>query len=307
MDIPQSTTKFGVWIGALRLRTLPLALSSISLGSFLAVFENRFRLLVFILSALTTICLQILSNLANDYGDSVHGADSEKRKGPGRAVQQGLISAGTMKKAIYVLIGLSLLSGISLLYISFGFNLKVFLGFFTVGILSILAAVSYTAGVKPYGYAGLGDIAVMLFFGFVGVMGVFYLHTGFISPGYVLPAATCGFFSVAVLNINNIRDIESDRQAGKKSLPVRLGRKKAIIYHWILLVSGWLSALVFTWLNYTSAVQLVFIASIPLFWRNAKAVAVTTDNSMLDPWLKQMALSTLLFVLLFGAGLILAQ
>ncbi|MCH7515020.1 MAG: 1,4-dihydroxy-2-naphthoate polyprenyltransferase [Bacteroidetes bacterium] len=304
---PQSSTTAGAWVGALRLRTLPLALSSISLGSFLAAFENQFKMPVFILSALTTVFLQILSNLANDYGDSVHGADSEIRKGPGRAVQQGLISAGAMKNAIYVLIGLSLVSGISLLYLSVGFNFNVFLFFLSVGILSILAAVSYTAGINPYGYSGLGDIAVMLFFGFVGVMGVFYLHTGFISAGYVLPAATCGFFSVAVLNINNIRDIESDRQAGKKSVPVRLGRKKAITYHWILLGSGWLCALGFTWLNYTSAVQLIFIAVIPLFWRNARAVAVSKDSSMLDPWLKQMALATLLFVLLFGAGLVLAQ
>ncbi|HEV8515219.1 MAG TPA: 1,4-dihydroxy-2-naphthoate polyprenyltransferase [Cyclobacteriaceae bacterium] len=290
-----------IWIEAFRLRTLPLSLSCIGMGGFLAAAQNKFNGLIFFLCCTTTIFLQVLSNLANDYGDAVNGADHSQRKGPKRAVQSGAISAAQMKNAIIIFVVLSLISGIELLYFAFGFELKSFLFFFALGLLSIVAAIAYTVGKKPYGYIGLGDLSVLIFFGLVGVMGSLYLFTKEFYPLQTLPALSCGFFSIAVLNINNIRDIESDRQAGKFSIPVRIGREKAIQYHWFLLSSGILCALVFVLLNYESPIQFLFLLSTPLLVINGKSVA-KLPSEKLDPFLKQMALSTLLFVLLFGIG-----
>jgi 1,4-dihydroxy-2-naphthoate octaprenyltransferase len=274
------------------------------MGAFLAAFKDTFNTRVLIFSALTTVFLQILSNLANDYGDSIHGADGSERKGPERAVQSGLISKREMKIAIVISVILSLLSGLYLLYISLGFNTRLFLPFLFLGIVAIAAAITYTAGSRPYGYAGLGDISVMIFFGVVGVLGSYYLHSqGSVTPDLILPALTCGFFSVAVLNVNNIRDIKSDKAAGKLSIPVRVGRKSAIIYHWGLLISGWLCAIIFTFSNFNSALQLLYLISLPLFVKNAVAIYRHDSAEELDPYLRQLAASTLIFVLLFGIGL----
>jgi 1,4-dihydroxy-2-naphthoate octaprenyltransferase len=182
---------------------------------------------------------------------------------------------------------------------------KAILFFFGLGILSILAAVAYTIGKKPYGYAGLGDLSVLIFFGLVGVMGSYYLFTKELTLLEILPALSCGLFSMAVLNINNIRDIDSDRKAGKYSVPVRIGREKAIVYHWILLMAGILAALLYTAVNFRSEWQFLFLLSVPLFLLNGKAISSKPSHE-LDPYLKQMALSTLLFVILFGLGLILS-
>ena len=289
------------WIKAFRLRTLPLALSSICMGSFLAASINKFELLIFILCVSTTVFLQVLSNLANDYGDSIHGADHAERKGPKRAVQSGAITSSQMKIAIVVFVFLSLVSGVSLLFVSFGLNWNAFLFFFGLGVLSILAAIAYTVGRKPYGYMGLGDISVLIFFGLVGVLGSFYLYTQQLNWLLVLPALSCGFFSVGVLNINNIRDIDSDVKAGKYSIPVRIGKLNAIRYHWFLILSGLSSAFIFLYFTYQSPWQLLFLVSVPLFVRIGLAVQNKTSEE-LDPYLKQMALTTLLFVVLFGAG-----
>ncbi|OEK00151.1 1,4-dihydroxy-2-naphthoate octaprenyltransferase [Roseivirga sp. 4D4] len=290
------------WIVAFRLRTLPLALASIGMGAFLAGASGNFDALVFGLCALTTIFLQVLSNLANDYGDSIHGADSTERQGPSRAVQSGAITKAQMKRAILIFVLLSLASGIALIYVAFGwmsFNFNLFLG---IGALAILAAITYTAGYKPYGYAGLGDISVLIFFGFVAVMGSAFLYEQSLNWNYLLPAISVGFFSVAVLNVNNIRDIESDEKAGKRSIPVRLGRDAAVRYHWFLLFSGFAAALVYVALNYVAVTQFLFVLSLPLLLVNARAVHSKRNAAELDPFLKQMALSTLLFVVLFGLG-----
>ncbi len=292
------------WLSAFRLRTLPLALSCIGMGTFLAASRGSFDGMILGLCVSTTIFLQILSNLANDYGDTMNGADSEAREGPSRAVQSGAISLGAMKRAIGVFVLLSLLSGLSLLYMAFGWDWNSLLFFFGLGILSILAAITYTAGRKPYGYAGLGDLSVLLFFGLVGVMGSSYLYMYIIDWSFILPAMSCGLFSVAVLNVNNIRDIESDKKAGKYSIPVRLGRGKAVIYHWVLIISGLTTSIVFTLFNYSSYYQWLFILVVPLLIKNGVGVTKNTKAVAIDPYLKQMAISTLLFVLLFGLGLV---
>lgn len=275
------------------------------MGGFLASAAGAFRWDIFLLCVLTTIFLQILSNLANDYGDSIHGADSADRKGPSRVVQSGAVTVAQMRIAVAVFVLLSLFSGITLLLVSFGLAWKAIFFFFGLGVLSIIAAMAYTMGKKPYGYAGLGDLSVLIFFGFVGVMGSYYLFTKEITTFSILPALSCGLFSIAVLNINNIRDIDSDRKAGKFSIPVRIGREKAVVYHWFLLLAGISSAILYTVLTYASAWQLLFLATAPLFFMNGKAVS-TKPSHELDPYLRQMAVSTLLFVVLFGLGMTLS-
>jgi 1,4-dihydroxy-2-naphthoate octaprenyltransferase len=293
------------WINAFRLRTLPLALSSVAMGGILAVSEGKFNAFVFALCCLTTVLLQILSNLANDYGDTMNGADHAGRTGPGRAVQTGAISASQMRKAIILFVVLCLVSGISLLLLAFGLNYRLLLTFLGLGLLCIAAAILYTVGKRPYGYAGLGDLSVLIFFGVVGVTGTLFLFTHTLMITSLLPALAIGLLSVGVLNINNIRDIESDRMAGKYSIPVRLGKEKAVVYHWILMLGGLLSAFIYTLLSFRSPWQFLFLVSVPLFIAIGKAVG-SLPSSELDPYLKRMALSTLLFVLLFGLGQLMA-
>ena len=261
------------WIGAFRLRTLPLALSCIGMGGFLAAHANAFQWDIFLLCVSTTIFLQILSNLANDYGDTVNGADSAERKGPSRAVQSGVISLSQMKTAVAIFVLLCLVSGIGLLFVSFGIDWNAILFFFALGVLSIAAAIAYTVGKRPYGYAGLGDVAVLIFFGLVGVLGSYYLFTKHVSWREALPALSCGFFSIGVLNVNNMRDIDSDRAAGKFSIPVRIGKIRAAQYHWFLTVGGLLAAIVYTLLNYESALQFLFLLSVTMFVRIGTAVS----------------------------------
>lgn len=230
----------GDWIKAARPRTLPLAVSSVGLGGLLAYQADLLNLPILVWTFITTLLLQVLSNFANDYGDTVNGADSAAvdRKGPSRAVQSGAISASQMRNAVTITSGLAFLSGLYLLYQAFGTNWSLWLPFLGLGILAIIGAITYTMGKRPYGYAGLGDLAVFLFFGFLGVCGSFYLHAGFISHESVHGAIFIGAYSVLVLNLNNIRDIESDKKAGKMSIPVRIGLGPAMIYHAIILLGG---------------------------------------------------------------------
>jgi len=294
------------WLQAFRLRTLPLALTSVGMGGFLAYYYDKFDLKIFILSVSTTIFLQILSNLANDYGDAVSGVDKE-RTGEARAVQSGVITKTQMLRAMWIFVGLSLLSGLSLLYFAF-FEAnrpdawQYFLTFLGLGLLAIVAAITYTIGKKPYGYIGLGDLSVLIFFGWVGVIGSFFLYAKFFRWDLLLPATACGLFAVAVLNINNIRDIESDRKAGKNSIPVRLGKEKAILYHYALLVLAFVSAFAYAMYHFVYWYQFLFILIVPLLLRNAWAVK-KLKGMELDAYLKQMALTALVFVLSFGIGI----
>ncbi|HMP98164.1 MAG TPA: 1,4-dihydroxy-2-naphthoate polyprenyltransferase [Cyclobacteriaceae bacterium] len=292
-----------VWIKAFRLRTLPLALSSVGMGAFIAAWRGYFDLTILTLCISTTIFLQILSNLANDLGDSIHGADHAQRAGPQRAVQSGAISKKAMKTALIIFVVLSLASGLSMLLYAFSNDISSLISLLVLGILSILAAMTYTIGKKPYGYAGLGDFSVLIFFGFVGVMGSYYLFAKSISLDLILPSLTSGLLAVAVLNVNNIRDIESDRVAGKKSIPVRIGKSKAIKYHWSLLILAVLSTLTFSLIHYTAYVQFIYVVLIPVIFMIGNRVS---KAEQIDPYLKQTALSSFLFMILFGLGLLLA-
>ncbi|MGE5356327.1 MAG: 1,4-dihydroxy-2-naphthoate polyprenyltransferase [Deltaproteobacteria bacterium] len=294
---------FKIWIKAFRIRTLPLSLSCIAMGNFIAYYDGSFNWLIFLFSFITTIFLQILSNLANDYGDSKYGADNPERLGPERAVQGGLISSASMKLMIWIFAILSLASGLILLSISKLGDLSYFV-FFILGVIAIIAAIGYTISVKkPYGYKGLGDISVFLFFGLLAVVGSYYLQTRTIDPYLLLPAATCGFFATGVLNINNIRDIESDKVAGKISVPVRIGLQNAVIYHGILLFGGFGLSIVYSLVNFESTYQFIYLVTLPLFYRNFQAVKNIGSSELLDPYLKQLSISILIFVMLFGLGL----
>lgn len=205
---------------------------------------------------------------------------------------------------------LSVISGLSLVVLALAkvsstLRWQLLTLFVLLGAAALWGAVNYTAGKRPYGYAGLGDLAVLLFFGWLGVLGTYFLQAGQLPWSVWLPATSIGLFAVAVLNVNNIRDIASDRQAGKYSIPVRIGRNNAIRYHWGLLGTGILCALLFVLLEYRSPWQYLFITTLPLFVRNGVAVSTTPPES-LDPYLKQMALATLAFMLSFGLGHLLA-
>lgn len=291
------------WIKALRLRTLPLALASIAMGSFLAAAEGEFSFVVFLMASLTTLFLQITSNLSNDYGDAIHGADGEFREGPDRAVSSGAISSSAMKRAIALFAVLAFISGIFLIIVGTGSIITAAI-FLVLGVIAIMASMTYTSGSNPYGYVGLGDLSVFIFFGILAVMGTFYLHAGYINMSTLLPAISMGLLTVGVLNVNNIRDINSDKIAGKKSIPVRIGRSNAVTYHWILLIGAMAAAVIYTLFNYHSILQLLFLITIPLLVKNGRAVASITDAMSLDPYLKQLAMSTLLFVLCFGIGIL---
>jgi len=291
------------WIQAFRLRTLPLALSGIGMGSIISCYHHSFQWQIFVLIFLTTLFLQVLSNLANDYGDSQNGADHAGRKGPTRAVQSGEISAKAMKKAIIICGILSLISGLLLLLVSIKISL-LFVFFFLLGIGAIVAAIKYTVGKKPYGYSGLGDLFVLIFFGFVSVIGGYFLHKNEVHYSLLLPSISCGLFAVAVLNVNNIRDIDSDIQAGKRSIPVMLGQKKAKLYHGLLLFIGILSITIYTFFFIHSQFKWLYLMTLPLFIKHYLAVYKGKEVEDFDPLLKQMALLSLQFVVLYGIGIL---
>jgi 1,4-dihydroxy-2-naphthoate octaprenyltransferase len=276
------------------------------MGGFLAGFVGKYEAKVTWLCVLTTLFLQILSNLANDYGDSVHGADSIYRQGPRRTIQAGQISPQAMFRAIILCSLFALASGLSLLVVAVD-SWQTFAVFLGLGLLAIAAAISYTMGKKPYGYAGLGDIAVFIFFGWVAVLGTFYLQTKTWDWAMLLPASSCGFLAMAVLNVNNIRDIDSDKLAGKHSIPVRIGRVWAVRYHYFLLCAGFFCAFIFTDTHYEKITQNLYFLTVPLFVINARAVTLKTNPTDLDPYLRQLAIATLLFVLTFGMGHILPK
>jgi len=299
-------TNIKAWFCAFRLRTLPLALSTIIMGSFLAKYYNVFQWPIFIGAAITTLFLQILSNLANDYGDTVNGADHAGRQGPQRMVQAGAISLTNMRKAIIVLALLSLASGILLIYFAFKDATSInSLLFFLLGIGAIAAAMKYTMGKNPYGYKGQGDIFVLLFFGLIGVGGSFYMFSGWFNWMIVLPALSVGMLSVGVLNLNNMRDKISDSEAGKQTLVVRYGLSWAKHYHYALISASVGLLILFVVLADVEIQHFAFLLTLPLFSRHLVVVHKATCAKDFDPELKKLALSTLAVVLLFGSGLIL--
>ncbi|MBA4408299.1 MAG: 1,4-dihydroxy-2-naphthoate polyprenyltransferase [Bacteroidota bacterium] len=294
------------WIKAARLRTLPLAISGILMGAALSIMDDGFNPIVTILAIVTALFIQIFSNFANDYGDSQKGTDNQHRVGPKRTVQSGEISPKQMKNGMIVLIILSLGSGIWLVTEGTkGLQLTTFLLFLAFGIVALIAAFRYTAGSNPYGYAGFGDLAVFLFFGILPVAGTYFLNIHQLNPEIFLPATSIGLFSTGVLNLNNMRDIENDRNSGKNTVVVRMGSTNAKIYHSVLILIGILAAVIFTALNSRSTFQWLFLLSFPLFIGDLIQINKVTRPRNFDPFLKKLSLATLLFTVLFGLGIIL--
>jgi len=264
--------------------------------------DNQFNLIVFILALVTTLFLQILSNLANDYGDFVKGTDNEDRVGPYRTMQSGLITKNEMIKAMWVIALFCSIFGVWLIYEgTIGLELKKAGLFAILGLTAMGAAVKYTMGKNPYGYAGFGDVFVFLFFGWLGVIGSYFLHTHTLNWYLLLPASAIGFFTTAVLNINNMRDHEEDAKTGKNTLVVRMGIVWAKKYHFLLNFMGILFMIVYTIPDIKSI--WLFLFGFVLFIKPARELLKNKDHNSFDPYLKKQAIATFLFTIIFVVGI----
>ena len=293
-------SKTKAWFQAARLRTLPLSVSGIIVGTTLAHIQGFHDGLIFFVAILTTIGFQITSNFANDYGDGVKGTDNESRVGPVRALQSGALSRSELKNGITVSVVINLALVTFLLYLAFADQYWEYIALFAVlGLLCIWAAIKYTVGNDAYGYRGLGDLFVFLFFGLLSVLGSQFLYSKSIYAAAILPAMTIGLLSTAVLNLNNMRDISSDKTAGKNTLAVKLGPNGSRFYHYFLIITALLCMIYFNSLYAASIWQWFnLLAFIPLMLHLLK-IRTIKDNSKLDPELKKIALSTFLLSLLF--------
>ncbi len=300
-------TRVKAWVSAARLRTLPLSISGIITGSALAYNTGAFQWDIFLLALLVTLGFQVLSNFANDYGDGVKGTDNHERIGPARAMQSGLLTAAQLKKGIVFTAMLTGFLSLALIYTAFGAGDFIkSLVFFILGLAAITAAVKYTVGRGAYGYRGLGDFFVFVFFGLVAVVGSFYLYTHQLNAVVFLPAISIGLLSVAVLNLNNMRDRLSDARANKHTLAVLLGEKRVKHYHFTLIIIALLSVLFFFYFTNTwlwSAVSLIVFFALA---KHLVYVAQNTSPALLDPELKKVALSTFFFSILFALGFLFA-
>ncbi|WP_420553064.1 1,4-dihydroxy-2-naphthoate octaprenyltransferase [Tenacibaculum aiptasiae] len=301
------------YIKAARLRTLPLSVSGIIVGSKLG-FDNvmysdsTISLIdtpIFWLAILTTIGFQVLSNFANDYGDGVKGTD-DNREGEARMVSSGAITPKQMKIAMIITGAITLVIALLLIYVAFGKdNFLYSVIFFGLGIASIIAAIKYTVGKSAYGYSGFGDVFVFVFFGLLAVAGTYFLYTKELNFTIFLPAITIGLLSTAVLNLNNMRDRVNDAKSGKNTLVVKMGAKAAKNYHYLLIGVSFLCALSYVFLKYESPYQFLFIiAYIPIL-KHIVFVSKNKEEALLDGELKKVALSTFLFSILFGLGQVL--
>ena len=297
-----SISRSQAWLESLRPKTLPLAFSAIIVGITLAWWQGHFDPLVAVLALITAGLLQILSNLANDYGDAVKGSDKPDRLGPLRGMQKGVITQAQMKKALTITVALICLSGLALLMASYQ-SMEDFVGFLVLGLLSIVAAITYTVGTRPYGYIGLGDISVLIFFGWLSVIGSWYLQSHTVEAIMFLPATACGLLATAVLNINNLRDIDSDRENGKNTLAVRLGPVNARRYHACLLMGTLLCLALFNLLAVHTLWGWLFILATPLLLKQARFVMSHRTPADMRPMLERTVKGALLTNLLFAIGI----
>lgn len=291
------------WIQAARLRTLPLSISGILVGSAYAYYQHKFEWIIFVLALLTTLSFQILSNFANDYGDGIKGTDAN-RIGEKRLVASGEITSAQMKKAIVINGIVAFVLAVTLIYFAFGQENFVYsLTFLVLGITSIAAAIKYTVGNNAYGYSGFGDVFVFIFFGLVAVVGSNFLYSKSIDIKLFLPAIAIGMLSTAVLNLNNMRDIENDKVAGKNTLIVKFGLKFGLWYQRVLIFVPILLYVMFLFdfKNSTPGFSILFFY---LAISHNKTITKIIDPKDFDPHLKKVALSTFLFAILLSLKLI---
>jgi 1,4-dihydroxy-2-naphthoate polyprenyltransferase len=291
-----------IWIQAARLRTLPLSISGIIVGSASAYYQGFSDWRIVVLALVTTLGLQVLSNYANDYGDGVKGTDAN-RIGEKRLVAAGVISANQMKKAVIITTILTFIFALLLIYIAFGKqNFVLSFIFILLGIAAIGAAIKYTVGNNAYGYSGFGDLFVFIFFGFVSVLGSNFLFTHYIDWKLFLPATAIGLLSVAVLNLNNMRDIENDKIAGKNTLVVKMGLENAKKYQHYLIVIPFVLLFIFSFIISTR-ILLIFFVFI-FFLKHLEKIRKSTKYEDFDPELKKVALGTFVLSILFWLSLI---
>jgi 1,4-dihydroxy-2-naphthoate octaprenyltransferase len=292
------------WIKAARLRTIPLSISGILVGSASAYANQSFDSITFVLTLLTTISYQLLSNFANDYGDGVKGTDNSARLGPRRILQTDHISKNKLRTVVVLLSIVAFTFTVSLVYVAFGFSTTA-LSFLGLGFAAILAAILYTVGSNAYGYKGLGDAFVFLFFGLVSVLGSNYLYCLDFDFSLLLPGSAIGLLSVAVLNLNNMRDHDNDKFSGKQTLAVRMGKQIANRYHFSLLLTPVLLTLFYGWLSQSTLFYLLAtLMFLPVRFHLKRVFYRATEKS-LDPELKKVALFTFLYAILFSVLLIL--
>ena len=288
-----------IWLQAARLRTLPLSVSGIIMGNALALNHNDFSFIIFLLSILTAIAFQIVSNFANDYGDGIKGTDNEERIGPKRVLQQGLLTSKNLKRGILVSVVVSIILSIALIYESLGVDKLLFsVLFILLAIGAVAAAIKYTVGTNPYGYSGLGDLFVFIFFGWVSVIGSYFLQINSIDLSIVLFATSVGLLSVAVLNLNNMRDIENDLNSSKITLAVRLGGYKAKVYHFFLISI----AIILFFIGIGEQPLLIktiyTLVFVPLFLHLYRVFNVK-EPKQFDPELKKLALTIFFISIVF--------
>ncbi|MBO7145048.1 MAG: 1,4-dihydroxy-2-naphthoate octaprenyltransferase [Salinivirgaceae bacterium] len=295
--------KFKSWIEAARLRTLPLSVSGIIVGCGMAFADNSFNWLLFALLMATTILLQVLGNFANDLGDFQHGTDNENRIGPKRTLQGGGLTVGEMKRGIVLMIVLSLAVGMTMLSVSFGISTGFWI-FVIIGLAAIVAAIRYTMGRNPFGYRGLGDLMVLIFFGFATVTGSYFIMTHHISVNSILMGTAIGFMSVGVLNVNNLRDSASDKESGKMTIVVKLGVRFGQIYHFVLCLSAIALIAATLVMEQRFAGMLWVLLPTVLLIMHGLRVLRATDVKTLDPELKKLSLTTLLMSVLYVAAII---
>ncbi|HJF74179.1 1,4-dihydroxy-2-naphthoate polyprenyltransferase [Gallibacterium anatis] len=296
------SNKCKMWFETARPKTLPLAIASIVTGSALAYYYHQFNGTIALLALITATLLQIVSNFANDYGDHIKGSDTAERIGPLRGIQQGAITFSQLRVGLILVTLASMISGAALIAVACQTWNDV-LAFIVLGILAIIASITYTVGKKPYGYMGLGDVSVFIFFGLLGVCGTFYLQSHLLNWAMVLPAMMSGLLAVAVLNINNLRDIEQDKKSGKNTLIVRIGAVAGRYYHISLLILATLFALLFALYHFQHWYSFIFILVLPLLAKHAVFVMNHRDALQLRPMLAQMAKLALLFNIIFSLGL----
>ena len=288
-----------VWVMASRPRTLPAAVAPVLVGTALASEAGEFKVLTLIAALLGAMFIQIGTNLSNDYSDARRGADTEDRLGPVRVTAGGLVPPRQVLVGTYVAFGLAVLAG-SYLIVTAGWELL------AIGVLSILAGVLYTGGPRPYGYEGLGEVFVFLFFGVVAVAGSYFAHTEDWAWEAFLLAVPVGLLASAILVVNNVRDLETDRRAGKRTLAVRLGRDRTRAMYAAMLALAFVTAPLPWLLGSLSPWLLLPWLAVPLALPLVRTVRGRTDGPSLNRALGGTGMLQLAFCVLLSAGILLS-
>ncbi len=291
-------SKFRIWLISIRPKTLPAACAPVIIGLSLAYQEVMINAWAAIFTMITAILIQIGTNLANDYYDYIKGKDTHLRVGPVRATQAGLVSKREMKTAFIITFSLAGLCGIYLIFIG---GLPILI----IGVLSITFGILYTAGPFPLGYNGLGDLFVFLFFGPVAVMGTYYLQTSHINLTTLIASIPAGFLSVAILVANNLRDYQSDKQSGKRTLVVKIGYRFGLFQYFFSILISFIFPLILVLMTKNHYYSLLSIFVILLAIKPFRTLLATREPKKIFGVLGQTSLLLFIYSIIFSLGWIL--